>query len=463
MSARDRWFGHKAPFLPAPRSLLSSGDQRTGWQSPISGRTCPAKGERLVGKITAPEQPAVSSGVLLTAHTDLSEVEADWRALETCADRTVFQSFDWMAKWQAHIGSLKNTTPAVIVGRTDRGEPLFIIPLMVENRRLARCLTWLGSDLCDYNAPLLAPGFTASQESADFAALWGQIITLLRAEPGMDFDLVDLSKMPCTVGSQPNPFLRLAARPHASDAHIATLADDWDSFYTAKRSASTRKAQRKQIKRLSRHGEIRFVDADDRGARAATLDTLVDQKQRALARMGVDDIFSRAGYREFFHDIATDPAFDGVIHLSRLDVGSTTVATSLGMRHGDRYYFVLSSYHDGPLARFGPGRAHLLEVLRYATTHGFTQFDFTVGNEPYKGDWSDITVRLYDHISAWSVRGMMIKPILLGFRATKRFIKNNPLAWRAYAGVRSYAAPLARLRGGGRDKSPWAKEPGHDT
>jgi len=69
--------------------------------------------------------------------------------------------------------------------------------------------------------------------------------------------------------------------------------------------------------------------------------------------------------------------------VSRLDVGTTTAATNLGLTFRHCYYPVQSSYHDGEIARFGPGRAHRHELLRHAIKRGFHKFDVTIGDEPY--------------------------------------------------------------------------------
>jgi CelD/BcsL family acetyltransferase involved in cellulose biosynthesis len=102
---------------------------------------------------------ALAGDIRLSVHEDLSVVEQDWRDFETKADGTVFQSFDWLATWQRHIGTLTGVTPAIVVGR-DAGGILFMLPLATRAAGFARELAWLGSDLCDYNAPLLAQGFS---------------------------------------------------------------------------------------------------------------------------------------------------------------------------------------------------------------------------------------------------------------------------------------------------------------
>ncbi len=66
---------------------------------------------------------------------------------------------------------------------------------------------------------------------------------------------------------------------------------------------------------------MRFVDVQETGDIARTLDDLIAQKSRAFARMGVENIFARPGYREFFLDVATDHNVGALTHVSRLDVG----------------------------------------------------------------------------------------------------------------------------------------------
>ena len=90
---------------------------------------------------------------------DLAAVESDWRRFERRADCTAFQTFDWLASWHRHIGLREGVRLAIIVGRYGDDEIAFIMPLCVTPERLARRLCWLGQELCDYNAPLLATDF----------------------------------------------------------------------------------------------------------------------------------------------------------------------------------------------------------------------------------------------------------------------------------------------------------------
>jgi CelD/BcsL family acetyltransferase involved in cellulose biosynthesis len=171
--------------------------------SPPLGMACaqvPQKGSR--------------SGILLRVHHTLDEVGEEWKIFERQADRSVFQSFAWLAYWQGHIGVRQGTVPAIVTGRDQDGELLFILPLAVEWRWRRRRLTWLGAQLGDCNAPILAERFSDRVSADRFCLLWQDIVGLLRSDQQYKFDWVDLVKMPGAVGNQRNPFLDLGVRPH---------------------------------------------------------------------------------------------------------------------------------------------------------------------------------------------------------------------------------------------------------
>ena len=448
MSASKATLRSSEPAADGSASVAASRPQRGGRISAQAPELPLSVSPPLSVARPHPMDTASGSGIHLQVYGDLGEVEQEWKAFERQADHTVFQSFDWLAAWQRHIGVRRGTVPTIVLGRDGDGQLLFILQLAIESRRLALRLTWLGSGLCDYNAPLLAEHFSGRMSAERFVLAWRDVIELLRADPRFRFDLIDLQKMPEAIGAQRNPFLDLQAfdfqiLPHPSGAYVADLGHDWEQFYAAKRSSSTRKKERKQLKRLCEHGEVRFVEVAEHDDIIRTLTTLMRQKSRAFARMGVEDFFSRPGYREFFLAIATDPGLRDVIQVSRLDVGATAAATSVGLQFRDCYYLILSSYDDGDLSRFGPGRAHLHELLRNAIERGLRRFDFTVGDEPYKRDWSDTELKLYDHLAAVTFRGWLVVEMTTAFRRTKRFIKQSPILWPAFSKARALTGLLS--------------------
>ena len=303
-----------------------------------------------------------------------------------------------------------------------------MLPLCVVPELSARRLCWLGQELCDYNAPLLAPDFSQRVTPDRFLAVWRELQEQMQRDPLLRYDWIEFEKMPQTIGGQINPFTYLGITPNASGVHLTQLGDDWEKFYTAKRSSATRRRDRAKLRHMSEYGEVRFMTASDPDDARRTLETLMDQKSRSFARKGIADIFARPGHREFYLDLASNPKTRHLVHISRVEIGTTCAAANLGIVFGDCYYHVLASYDDSEVSHYGPGALHLRELMAHAIGLGLKRFDFTIGDEPYKLDWSDTDLKLYDYTETATWRGMPARWSSTVRRRIKRFIKQTPLA-----------------------------------
>ena len=88
----------------------------------------------------------------------LDEVESLWRAAEKVADLFVYQRFDWLKDWQRLVGDVSGVRPCIVVVEDSDQQPLLLMPLAIERRRLWRALIWMGAEFFDYHAPVLMPG-----------------------------------------------------------------------------------------------------------------------------------------------------------------------------------------------------------------------------------------------------------------------------------------------------------------
>jgi len=378
----------------------------------------------------------------LDIYTDLDAVESEWRSFQQSAECTAFQTFEWLSAWQRNIGGRGGVVPVIVVGRFANGETAFIAPLAVETRRWTKRLCWLGQDLCDYNAPLLSRDFSLRVTSERFLAVWQELRSRLQSDPRLRHDWIEFEKMPETVGVQINPFTAIGVAPNANSAHITQLGGDWETFYSAKRSSATRRRDRTKRKHMAEMGEIHFSTVTEPADIQRTLDTLWQQKKQIFARKGIADIFAQPGYRDFFADIASHPDTRQLVHVSRVDIGTTCAAANFALTFGGCYYHVLSSYCGGQLTRYGPGTLHLRELLAHAIGTGMRLFDFTIGDENYKLEWSDLRLKLCDYSAVATWRGLPANFASIVRHRLKRFIKQTPLAWRLVSRIRSLIGPF---------------------
>lgn len=375
-------------------------------------------------------------------HSDFGAIESEWRNFQETAECTPFQTFEWLSAWYRHFGAAAGIVPAIVVGRFATGKTAFILPLAVQPRRWAKRLCWLGEELCDYNAPLLAREFSQQVTRDCFLAFWSELQQRMQADPQLHYDWIEFEKMPQTVGAQVNPFTYPPVAANANSAHIMQLGDEWEAFYRAKRSSATRRRDRAKRKHMAEFGEIRFVSVAEPAEVRQTLDTLWEQKKQIFARRGIADTFAQPGYREFFDDFASNPQTRHLVHISREEIGTTCAAANFAIIFGDCYYHLLSSYCDGRLTRYGPGVLHLRDLMAYAIKAGLRRFDFTIGDEGYKLEWSELRLKLYDHSSAATSRGWLPNGVSIVRRRLKRFIKQTPLIWRLACRVRSVVGPF---------------------
>src|SRR5215471_5556204 len=114
--------------MTAPQSSTISSD----FVATMLCRTLPSDGRT---SIRMPDSKG--QDIALCLYGDLADIETEWKAFERHADCTVFQTFDWLAKWQRQVGARSGTIPAVVFGRDRYGALLFVLPLaIVERRRL---------------------------------------------------------------------------------------------------------------------------------------------------------------------------------------------------------------------------------------------------------------------------------------------------------------------------------------
>ena len=379
-------------------------------------------------------------GLTLSIFDNLEHVKPLWLAFEQTAALTPFQTTSWLYQWYRHIGRLEKVKPLIVVA-TDYLGVLFILPLQIEAGAL-RKLSWLGSDLNDYNGPLIAADYTTRAQGISVPDVWRQVLNLIKTQPGLQHDYVRLEKMPEQICGQDNPMKSLGVKLAASYAYRTPMLGGWDAFYASKRTSNNRSKDRYSRKKLMALGEMALGCPEDAVGIRDVVDTLIAQKSARFEQIGVENFFQKPGHIDFYRAMAEEER--GLVCVSRLNVGDKVAATNFGLTFRGAYYYVLTSYAQGETSRFSPGTVHLLDVMKLFADKGFTAVDFTIGDEPYKMEWCDGKNALYDHMDASTMQGRAALVYWTAFQSTKRYIKQTPVLWNAYSKLRgAFAARKA--------------------
>jgi CelD/BcsL family acetyltransferase involved in cellulose biosynthesis len=371
-----------------------------------------------------PLDPSVAPEALrFESHTDLRAVEIEWRMFERRAAGHVFATYDFVQPWAELVAPALGVTPRVVVGRDPHGRVACVLPFGIRRRLGAGVLEWLGGPHADYKGGLFDPLLLAalSEDRPGTASFRKRAM-----KAAGDADTARFDRQPDLIGAWPNPFAAGKRQRNPEDAFHTILAGSWDDYYSAKRSQSSRRTDRRKLKKLEERGAVRFVVPQTAEEARPILEKLFIQKKQGLAEKGVPDIFASEPVRAFYEAVALRTYPDGPAHLSALISGDEIVATNWGLVRGDRYYYVMHAYADGDVERTSPGKHLMYRLMQWCIERGITVFDFTIGNEDYKGAWCERSDLLFVTTASLSLPGIVPAAAYRSADAAKRFIKTNP-------------------------------------
>jgi CelD/BcsL family acetyltransferase involved in cellulose biosynthesis len=373
----------------------------------------------------------------ITVCERFEEIESRWRNFEAEADCFAFQRFAWLATWQRCVGATEGIAPVLVWVEDEAGRPLMLLPLGLKRRRGIARLIWLGGPLSDYLAPLLSPDWEQRLSREGFLALWRAIECLLPP-----FDALCLERQPEYIQGKPNPMLWLGAWRHPSSAHVATLSGNFEAFLRDRHGAGWLGAERRKERRLANAGRLAFVVADGSNA-APLLEAMIVQKSAHYRALGVKDLFAGA-HRDFVRTLTDEQIETGFVRLFALTLDDRVIASHWGLVDRDRFYYMLPAYQRGEIMRYSPGRLLLRHMLRWSMERGLRFYDFTVGDEPYKREWSDRELRLFDRYAGRTPRGRLYCTARRLTGTMKGALKRRRLLWELGKKLRARLAQRHR-------------------
>jgi CelD/BcsL family acetyltransferase involved in cellulose biosynthesis len=391
-----------------------------------------------------PRQMAKAAAFKVSVYDSFDASKPVWIAFESNADHSAFQTFTWMKNWYEVVAAKSNLKICITLVETPEGEPLMLLPLGIERHGFLSCLVWLGGLITDYHGPLLGKACARVVDATRFAAIWEQVQSQLPPHDAISFEA-----QPEFIGTQRNPFLNLPHKPNASSAHCVHLGDTLDTFLRTKRSARWLSGERRKERRLGEHGRLGFHTIRDPGVAGRYLDEMMNQKSQSYRKMGVRDLFREAAYRAFIIHLTAQHLQDNFVHLSVLTLDDRPLAAHWGLVHEGRFYHLFPSYAQDEFARYSPGNILFRRVLGWCMQNGIDVYDFTIGDEAYKYDWSDKELRLFDCTKAVTMRGWLYTAPVSLKRYGKHRIKHSPTLWRIAKIMRARMAQLVPNQGVG--------------
>ncbi len=332
--------------------------------------------------------------------SNIEELRDDWLSLQSIGKSYVFQSYQWVAHWLQTAGKLQGVEPFVVsVRQAVDNAPFLIIPLALQSIRGVRHLTALGGFHADYAGAVLRGDLAASYSPERVRE------TIVARAKQSGVDLIWVRNIPQFIEEVPNPLYRSGSAP--SDLALsASLDESWDKFYSSHVKSRIRADSRRQTRRLSDLGQLRFRIAEDEQETRRLTEVMIAQKQARYNVKNIKDQFTGKGNRDFYLGAEQGGSPPCGVQVSALLLDDKVLAVHWGAVRDGRFYYLMPS-HDSQWESYSPGRLLLEHLMQWSFANGLRVFDFTNGEEPYKMEWANVKTPLYEYRQPLTLKGRM--------------------------------------------------------
>lgn len=358
-----------------------------------------------------------------------SDIEADWRALQSAGIASIFQSYDWVVGFCSGAAQAFDEQPIIFAGYTANGKLALVLPMAIKRRKGMHVLTWLGSRCSTSNIGIF--GSTASHAGPSEVADWFRQIARLRP----DVVAAELSSQPPSWDGIPNPLLAaIPTRNSGECERIIPLVDSFETLFAARFSKDRRSRIKKYERRINELGEVTWKVAKTPGEKICVIDAFISQKLAQLAETRSLSIFEKPEVKEFLNEMCDTLGKDHEVEAQSLVINGDIAATRWGMRFKDRFYAYGESMNSGPVRQRSPGTQLTIQCLSREFQKGTRIYDMGPGPGPHKDVWGPTDSPLMNSFIIFKTRGWLTIGPDLTRDFLKRTVRKYPRllgAWRS--------------------------------
>jgi len=335
--------------------------------------------------------------ITVSGVTDFLSLGQRWRALETRADGSFFQSWTWVGCLAeerfpdpvlVEARSAGRTVALALFNRTRTVWGRAVLHLAESGNQAIDNLTVEHNGVLTERGqgPDLAAACLAAVRRHPSGRVWSSQPRLIAG--GVDESTIALLRRAAghvsIVREMPAPFVDLARRRVASADGMAEL------------SANTRQQLRRSNRGYAVHGAITVERAETADQARAFLDEMAVLHQARWRSRGKPGAFADPFIGRFHQALVERGTSRGEIDLLRIRAGAATI----GVLYNFRYRGAVLAYQGGFNYPVGPSRlkpgltCHDQAIRRYAAT-GLSRYDFLAGEARYKRSFADGETILY--------------------------------------------------------------------
>lgn len=314
-----------------------------------------------------------------------SESYEPWnRILSQTSGANAQLTHEWLSSWWEVFGQDKTLC---LVSVTDGDRIVGMAPLVGQTIMdtagfVLRKLTFAGDGVTDYHDLLTVP-----EQRKEIIRL------LLEYLAGQEWDVIHLRNVR---GDSPNlPVLREALRKTPLSvlervnirSPYVPIDGSWTDYY-GRLSKNMRSDIRRRSNHLAKVGKVQFVRIHEIDEVAPALEIIKSIHIKCRQAQGGTSWFADAQRYRFASLVLERFSRHQWLDVVYLMLDGQVIAYYLGFAYNNVVHFWNTGFNPA-FSQFSPGKVLLYHWLQDSFAQGYREFDFMVGEEPYKLQWTD--------------------------------------------------------------------------
>ncbi len=297
----------------------------------------------------------------------------EWNALSARGGTdTVFQTHQWHAAWLEEFGK---DAGLFIIQVRDNGRLTAIAPLMIVRKGALRILKFIGtghSDYCDFiydktNTKVLR-----------------EIFKFLSTRKN-DWDAMALDNIP-----QESPTAGIINSLSADAGFWASLYSKYpcpviifDSDKNSVEKLTNKKSLQRHYQYFRKKGEYEVLHLKTAEEITPFLEQFFEQHIQRCKKTDHQSLFWDERNQRFYKNLVRGLCPHQWVNFTAVQSQGASIAFHFGLTYGQRFIWYKPSF-EALLSKHSPGEVLLRELLIYAGSQGFKEFDFSIGDEAFK-------------------------------------------------------------------------------
>ena len=330
----------------------------------------------------------------IETHNSFNEtLENIWKIFEKESLNFCFQNYYWLKHWY-NTTEKKDKIEICILLILQKNKLVMILPFYIQKEKGIKLLKWLGDEQADYMNGLFLKDYQIYEK--DFLILWELIKKQIPA-----FDLVYFEKQPEFIDNMQNPFVKYLKTKRNNISNSIILNNSLDLFLKKNLKKKFIDDTRRRSKNLNKEGKVEFKICDVNNTPEKTKITreMLNQKITKKNNLKLKNFLNKNS-QNFYLDFDNSKFLHGQLHISSLNLNEKILSVHWGVIYKNIFYHLMPSISQNEFMKYAPGRLLLFNLIQWSIDNKIYKFDFTIGDESYKRDWTKENNFLHDYVES---------------------------------------------------------------